>query len=107
MEYDDIRKNVLKLPFIHLHSVHNQTDKNIIMPTASMRSSRRLEKILDYMISARICLESKLKWCLMVEEYSIFPRDFLDSLKRHVIAPLDTLLITRDVDEVVSIFSLK
>lgn len=81
--YDDIRIKVMNLPFIKLHSV----PKNFIL---NKFHNKRMNKINDYITSAKVCIESDLPWCLMLEEFTVVPIDFLESLKQFVIAPLET-----------------
>jgi hypothetical protein len=85
--YDDIRLKVMNLPFINLHSVQGKMSQNYVL---KQFHSKRLNKIKDYIASAKLCIESDLPWCLMMEEFTVVPIDFLESLKHFVIAPLES-----------------
>jgi hypothetical protein len=93
-DYDDIRVKIFQLPFLEKHSVWKYDHHTFV--SVSPRSPK-LDKIQDILTSAHICLESKLPWCLMLEEYTIVPRDFLNSLKRFVIAPLESFAASHRV----------
>jgi len=93
-KYDDIRKKVMHLPFIHYNSVPE-------IETSQKITSARLNKIQDYLASANICVQSKMPWCLMMEEHTVVPTNFLESLQRFVTAPLESFLsshLTADKD---------
>jgi len=95
-KYDDIRKGVMDLPFLNLHRI----------PGGS-KTSLRLEKIQDYLASAKVCVESNLQWCLMMEEYSVVPRNFLNSLQRFVTAPMESLAVAHSTTQQADIFLAK
>ena len=92
-DYDDLRLKIFQLPFLEKHSVlkhdsfMNQNGKGRAI---GLGSSPKLDKIQDIITSAHICLESGLPWCLMMEEFTIVPSEFLNSLKRFVISPLES-----------------
>lgn len=86
LNYDDIRLDVMKLPFLNLRRVEKRN-------TNWSSASARLDKIQDYLTSAKVCVESNLQWCLMMEEYSVVPKDFLNLLKRFVTAPMESLAL--------------
>ncbi len=121
--YDDQRMNVRKLPFLKLHRLYEEDttwlssiSKKIGLSSSSSsgtksdshtRRNARLDQIEDYLRSAKVCKKSGLKWCLMMEEYTVVPITFVDALQRFVIDPLDSLLSHHGAEEisVVSLFS--
>jgi hypothetical protein len=46
--------------------------------------------IQQYLMAARVCQRSGLDWCLMMEEYTIVPLNFVLKLKRFITAPWQT-----------------
>lgn len=84
--YDETRRKLFQLPFVHFHPYNSYT--NILQN--SLPSSIKLNKILDYIKSAKICIESELEWCLMMQEYTVVPHHFLNALKQQVIGPLES-----------------
>ena len=101
LSYDQIRRKVIELPFLNFHSTEKKS-----VTAEEWRKSNRLDKIDDFISSAMICSKHKFKWCLIVEEYTIFPKDFLPSLQDFVLAPLDTLLSNENATAVLSLISL-
>lgn len=101
LSYDQIRRKVIELPFLNFHSTEKKS-----VTAEEWRKSNRLDKIDDFISSAMICSKHKFKWCLIVEEYAIFPKDFLPSLQDFVLAPLDTLLSNENATAVLSLISL-
>jgi hypothetical protein len=83
--YDEIRGKHRNLEFLHHYDVME-------MVKQGNRDSRRLIQIQDFLVSARICVKSGLDWCLMMEEFTVVPLNFLDSLKRFVISPLESYI---------------
>lgn len=78
-----------KLPFVH--SVHNITYKDEIYSHIQDRELTFRESFLSDEISGlKICIDSGLPYCLMMEEDSIVPVDFISKLYHHVIDPLQT-----------------
>lgn len=84
-EYDRQREKVLSLPFLNVHRPYRDdgNKKNNLRTD----NSRRLDKIDDYIHAAKHCVQSKLKYCLIMEEYTIVPIDFLQSLQKFIITP--------------------
>lgn len=104
-DYDDLRLKVMNLPFVQMHSVQSNKSLLSILPL----QSRRLDKIEDYIASSKVCIQSNLPWCLMMEEFTVVPIHFLRSLKRFVIAPLESYARTHmheDDDAVRSLMSV-
>jgi len=91
LKYDDIRRGVMKLPFLNLH----RTATASVEGTGTLRNSTstKLEKIQDYLASAKVCVDSNLQWCLMLEEYSVVPKTFLGLLQKFVTAPMESLTL--------------
>eukprot|EP00557_Chaetoceros_sp_GSL56_P008257 CAMPEP_0176499220 /NCGR_PEP_ID=MMETSP0200_2-20121128/12801_1 /TAXON_ID=947934 /ORGANISM="Chaetoceros sp., Strain GSL56" /LENGTH=672 /DNA_ID=CAMNT_0017897605 /DNA_START=48 /DNA_END=2064 /DNA_ORIENTATION=+ len=90
---DGIRSKIFNLNFLKVHHVEEDkstTTTSSSNSSSSSSSSRRLKNIVETLKSAHICVESGLPWCLLMEEYTIFPMDFLNSLKRFIIAPLES-----------------
>lgn len=88
---------ILNLNFV---KVHNIGDGNRYAGNKSRNHySKRLENIVQMLQSARICVESNLPWCLLMEEYTVVSIDFLNSLKRYVIAPLESFAASHRMDE--------
>ena len=81
-------KQVLsKLPFVH--SVHDIDYKDEIYSHIQDRELTFRESFISDEISGlKICIDSGLPYCLMMEEDSIVPVDFISKLYNHVIDPL-------------------
>ena len=90
--YDDLRRKIMDLDFLHLHRVMGSSGFFYVR-------SRRLEQIENALASAIICVGSGLPWCLMMEEFTVVPKNFLDSLKRFVIAPLESYITTHRFED--------
>jgi len=95
LHYDDIRQDVMKLPFLNLHRTADLGGGK----SRRSGSSPKLEKIQDYLASANICVLSNLQWCLMMEEYSVVPIEFLTSLQNFVTAPMESLALAHSTPE--------
>ena len=100
LEYDRQRQKILSLPFLHVHHpYHSDThqkgnhrynqEQNPTVTTANM--NQRLEQIENYIHAANQCILSNLKYCLIMQEYNIVPIDFVSSLKKFIIEPLEQM----------------
>jgi len=98
IQYDSIRQSILELPYIYYH--------HMPIVNISRYTSKRYLKLENYIYSVKICLKSGLQWCLMLQDYTILPLDFLSSLKSYVTSPLNSLLLFHNASNVLSIISL-
>ena len=71
--YEEVRKKIHDLEFLHHYDVSEMMNSN----GKGNRKSERLLKIQDLLASARICVKSGLPWCLMMEEFTVVPLNFL------------------------------
>jgi hypothetical protein len=98
---DDIQKKVWNLNFVKVHDIQHRHGYGKTTTTTTARTnynSRKLEKIIQILESARICVESELPWCLVMEEYTVVSIEFLNSLKRFVISPLESFAASHRTD---------
>lgn len=95
MHFDRMRNHLAKLPFVEIYNF-----SAIDEPHAEY--SFRVQFLLDIIHGLKICLESGLKWCLMMEEDAVFPRNFIDDLDKFVIQPMET---KRDEISVISLYA--
>ncbi len=90
LHFKYMRETLSKLPFIH--SVHNITYHDEIYNTEEAKNREltfREMFISDEISGLKICLESGLKYCLMMEEDAVVPVDFLHLIETQVIQPLE------------------
>ena len=88
--HDEARQKIQNLPFVHTHSMHHHGwYDSLLLPNHDV-TSRKLEMIQQYLMAARVCQQSGLDWCLMMEEYTIVPLNFVLKLKRFITAPWQT-----------------
>ncbi len=85
--YDEKYDNIYRLPFLQHHKVRDTVK-------IWNGQNNRLLKIQNILASARICAKSGLDWCLMLEEFTVVPLNFLESLQRFIIAPLESFIDT-------------
>jgi len=106
MDFRYMKQVLSKLPFVH--SVHDITYKDDIYSHIQDRELTFRESFLSDEISGlKICIDSGLPFCLMMEEDSVVPVDFISKLYNHVIDPLQTQGILRmDGTGQISILSL-
>jgi len=95
-----------KLPFVH--KVHNVTYRDEIYANITDRELIFREMFISDEISGlKICIESKLAYCLMMEEDAIVPVDFMTLLNEKVIEPLEKEgIISVDGSGSISVLSL-
>jgi len=95
-----------KLPFIH--EVHNITYRDEIYANITDRELIFRETFISDQISGlKICIESKLAYCIMMEEDAVVPVDFMTLLTEHVIEPLEKEgVISVDGSGSISVLSL-
>lgn len=86
VEYPHMKDKLAKLPFVEFYNLSST-------PPSFNR---------DYIFALRLCLESDLPWCLIVEEDAIFPRHFVEYVEKFVIEPLQDRM---DELSVVSLYS--
>lgn len=88
--YDRQREKILSLPFLNVHRPYMMNNrKNNPKFNSNTKSNLLLNKIQDYILAADTCIQSKLPYCLIMEEYNIVPIDFLQSIQKYVIKPLE------------------
>lgn len=106
MDFRYMKQVLSKLPFVH--SVHDITYKDDIYSNIQDRELTFRESFLSDEISGlKICIDSGLPFCLMMEEDSVVPVDFISKLYNHVIDPLQTQGILRmDGTGKISVLSL-
>ena len=80
-DYDEARQKILNLPFVYQYTSRRRM---------SWLKSERLEILEKYLLAARICHNSGLDWCLMMEEYTIVPINFVLKLKKFVTGALQS-----------------
>jgi len=95
-----------KLPFVH--EVHNITYRDEIYHNITDRELIFREMFISDEISGlKICLESGLAYCIMMEEDAVVPVDFMTLLDDQVIAPLEKEGVIRvDGSGSISVLSL-
>jgi len=98
-------KDILsQLPFIS--EVHNVTYVDKIYESVIQERSLtfREEFISDQISGLRVCIDSNLDWCLMIEEDVILPVNFVKYLERDVIGPIE-MNWTQDEISFISLYS--
>ncbi len=91
MEYDRQRQKILSLPFLNVHRPYSSNDAKSKQGNDVKQKNfmKRLNKIDDYLHAAKQCVQSNLQYCLIMEEYTIVPINFLQSLKDFVISTIE------------------
>jgi hypothetical protein len=85
-----MREKLSKLPFVS--QVHNITYRDEIYKNITDRELIFREMFISDEISGlKICLESGLEYCVMMEEDAVVPVDFMTLLNQQVIQPLEAL----------------
>lgn len=85
--HDRQRERVLSLPFLNVHKSTTSQTKQNYNDSAQRSGSRNnsdykvLHQIEDYLKIAKHCIKSNLEYCLIMQEYTIVPIDFMDSIK--------------------------
>ena len=88
MEFRYVRETLSKLPFVH--KVHDITYRDEIYEQITDRELIFREKFISDEISGlKICIESGLDYCVMMEEDAVVPVDFMTLLHDNVIQPLE------------------
>lgn len=89
IDFRYMREVLSQLPFVD--EVHNVTYPDTIYEqVAKMRPLNFREQFISDQISGlKLCIESKLDWCLMIEEDAIVPTNFIKYLKKDVIKPIE------------------
>jgi hypothetical protein len=88
LEFKYLRETLSKLPFVH--KVHNITYRDEIYANITDRELTFREMFISDEISGlKICIESGLAYCIMLEEDAVVPVDFMTLLRRHVMEPLE------------------
>lgn len=88
LHFKYLREKLSPLPFVH--QVHNITYRDEIYANITDRDlSFREMFISDEISGLKICIESGLAYCLMVEEDAVVPVDFMTLLSKQVIEPLE------------------
>lgn len=83
-----MRETLSKLPFVH--KVHNITYRDEIYQDITDRELIFREMFISDEISGlKICLESGLEYCVMMEEDAVVPVDFMTLLNEQVLQPLE------------------
>lgn len=96
-----------KLPFVH--SVHNITYYDEIYQDVIQHRELDFREtfISDQLSGLNICIESGLPFCLMMEEDSIVPVDFMSKLWQYILTPLEEQgIIQMDGTGQISVLSL-
>mmetsp|Transcript_34512 Transcript_34512/g.41285 ORF Transcript_34512/g.41285 Transcript_34512/m.41285 type:complete len:467 (+) Transcript_34512:39-1439(+) len=76
-----------KLPFVH--EIHNVTYRDLIYKDQEEDLDFREQFISDQLSGLNICIDSKLPYCIMMEEDAVVPVDFVQTLWEQVIEPLE------------------
>jgi hypothetical protein len=88
LDFKYLRDKLSKLPFVH--KVHNITYRDEIYANITDRELTFREMFISDEISGlKICIESGLAYCIMMEEDAIVPVDFMTLLNQQVIEPLE------------------
>ena len=88
LHFKYMRETLSKLPFVH--KVHNITYRDEIYENIHDRDLIFREMFISDEISGlKICVESGLEYCIMMEEDAVVPVDFMTLLKEQVIQPLE------------------
>ena len=88
MHFPYLKDQLSKMSFVH--EVHNVTYPDEIYSNITDRELNFRETFLSDEISGlKICVESGLPYCLMIEEDAIVPVDFMTLLLEQVIQPLE------------------
>lgn len=88
LDFKYLRNKLSKLPFVH--KVHNITYRDEIYANITDRDLTFREMFISDQISGlKICVESGLAYCIMMEEDAIVPVDFMTLLNQQVMEPLE------------------
>jgi len=88
LHFKYMRETLSKLPFVH--KVHNITYRDEIYANITDRELEFREMFISDEISGlKICIESGLPYCIMMEEDAIVPVDFMTLLHSQIIDPLE------------------
>lgn len=113
MDFGYLKDTLSKLPFIH--KVHNITYwdeiyKHKLKELKELKDEKTIWKyhfLSDQISGLKICLESGLPYCLMMEEDAMVPVDFMLHLDEQVLKPLESSgMINKDGTGSISILSL-
>mmetsp|Transcript_22142 Transcript_22142/g.25194 ORF Transcript_22142/g.25194 Transcript_22142/m.25194 type:complete len:532 (-) Transcript_22142:41-1636(-) len=95
LNYDRLRKKIMNLPFVKYH----QPFRASVITSNYDPKNRRLNKMEEYIAAANQCMKSNLRWCIIMEEYTVVPIDFLKALQQFVIAPLESHILVHGTPE--------
>jgi len=107
MDFPYLKDELSKMPFVH--EVHNITYHDEIYSYIKNRSLDFREVFISDTISGlKICIQSGLPYCVMMEEDAVVPVDFMTLLLQQVIEPLEQqgILQTGNETSSMSIISL-
>jgi len=106
LHFKYLRETLSKLPFVH--TTHNITYKDEIYDNIKDRPLIFRESFISDEISGlKICIESGLPYCVMMEEDAAVPVDFMKLLQEQVIDPLERRdMIREDGTGGISVLSL-
>lgn len=107
MNFPYLKDKLSKIPFIH--DVHNISYVDEIYSDIKDRELTSRENFLsDTLATLKVCVQSGLPYCILMEEDAVVPVDFISLLLRQVIEPLEKqgVLNREDATGSVSILSL-
>ncbi len=79
LEYDRQREKVVSLPFVNVH--YRKQSTSTTTSTTTTVKNIQLHQIENYIQAAEQCIQSNLDYCLILQEYTIVPIDFIPSLQ--------------------------
>ena len=107
MQFPYLTNKLSKLPFVH--EVHNITYADEIYQNITDRELDFREMFIsDTLSGLKICIESGLPYCVMIEEDAVVPVNFISLLQEQVIQPLERkgVLNSTDGSGSISVLSL-
>lgn len=94
VNFDRMKIDFPKIPFVNIYNLSASDTGEIY--------EFRKQFLLDMIQSLKICYDTKLPWCLTMEEDAVFPPNFIDQLEKFVIAPMEK---ERDEISVISLYA--